>query len=373
MRILLVLVPFLAAGCGGGSVIAALQLGDPNPGLSAELLAAFQRGRRVFERRFNQQDGHGPDFNTNSCRSCHESPITGGSAPLYRNFRIVARDVGGVQTPVFDDDQLVARNFSYRRGQRETIPDDVDVNAQRNTPPLFGIGLLARIVLADILANQDPGDADGDGVSGRVNVDGARVGRFGFKAQEGELEDFIRGPMFNHMGITTNPLPLANAQVGVPGEPTTDDDGIPDPELPVSDLADLLVFTENLAPPPTLPLNAQSTRGQEVFDEVGCATCHIQNIRTVGEPINAFTDLLLHDMGPGLADGVRMGSASGSEFRTQPLWGVRHTAPFLHDGRADTLDDAIRLHGGEAQGARDRYVALTQADREALIAFLETR
>jgi len=363
MRFLLVLV-LVAAGCGGGDGSGGgttLELGDANPGLSSELQAAFERGRRVFDRRFNQEDGHGPDFNTNSCRSCHDNPVSGGSAPLYRNFRLVAHDVGGVQTPVFEDDQLVTRLFSYRRARRETIPADA------------GMGLLLRIPLADVLANQDPTDDDGDGVSGRVNVDGARLGRFGYKAQEGSLEDFIRVPIFNHMGITTNPLPLAGAQVGVPGEPTTDDDGVPDPELSPEDLADLLVFTEQLAPPQPLPLDEQSTRGRDVFEEVGCAKCHIPNLRTVGDPIPAYTDLLLHDMGPELADGIRMGSATGSEFRTQPLWGVRHTAPFLHDGRADTLDDAIRMHGGEAQAVRDAYAALPQADRDAVIVFLETR
>jgi CxxC motif-containing protein (DUF1111 family) len=92
-----------------------------------------------------------------------------------------------------------------------------------------------------------------------------------------------------------------------------------------------------------------------------------------GPPVLAYTDLLLHDMGPVLADGVAMGRASGSEFRTQPLWGVRHTAPFLHDGRADTLMSAILLHGGEAQETRERFEALPLAERNAVIRFLETR
>jgi len=120
-------------------------------------------------------------------------------------------------------------------------------------------------------------------------------------------------------------------------------------------------------------MNAQARLGESLFDQIGCAGCHVPNLVRSGQPIFAYTDLLLHDMGAELADGVTMGVATASEFRTQPLWGLRHTAPFLHDGRAATIERAIELHGGEALDARNEFVGRGAADRAAVIAFLETR
>ncbi|MHC4134920.1 MAG: di-heme oxidoredictase family protein, partial [Planctomycetota bacterium] len=366
------------ASCGGTSDPPLAALGGPNPGLSSSALASFLRGKAVFERRFTRSEGHGPDFNVSSCRSCHEFPTTGGSSPLYRNFFLVADIRNDEMVAVLDDDQFVARSFSYERTMRERIPLTADIIAQRNAPPMFGLGFFERISATAILANRDPSDMDGDGISGRENRDGAQVGRFGYKAQEGNLEDFVRGPLFNHLGITTDPLlagapqPLrVEAQISTPGTPTTDTDGTPDPELDIFELSDLLVYTQQLAPPPPLPMGSTARRGEEIFESLGCAKCHIPDM--AGAPVDAYTDLLLHDMGAELADGVRLGNATGSEFRTQPLWGLRHHAPFLHDGSADTIDEAIRLHGGEADAIRNAYTQLSQDDRDAVLGFLETR
>jgi len=388
-RILIsILVAGIAVACGGGGggdapppAPTPIALGDPMPGLSPAMLDAFERGREVFLHRFTRSEGHGPDFNTSSCRSCHENPVTGGSSPLYRNFVLVANVGAGGFLPAMEDDQFVARTFSYERKQRETIPANADVVAPRNAPPMFGIGMLDSIPVADIRANEDPNDLDGDGISGRINLDASRLGRFGYKAQNANLEGFIRGPLFNHMGITSDPISptltgdefTSIAQVGVPDESTTDNDGVADPEISNADLSDLLVFTSSLAPPAPLPMNAEALRGEQLFDQVNCTACHIPNLVGSGTPIRAYSDLLLHDMGPGLADGVFQGRATGSEFRTQPLWGLRHTAPFLHDGRAATIERAIEFHGGEAEDARNAFVALVPADRAAVIAFLETR
>lgn len=376
------------AACGGssGSPVSSTTsdgpiIGGPNPGLSAEELASFDRGKTLFEHRFRLSEGHGPEFNTNSCRSCHEIPVTGGSSPLYRNFSIVADEVGGGLQPVGDLPTIVARNFSYELAARETIPADADVIAQRNAPATFGMGLLERIPLVDIRANEDPIDLDGDGISGRVNFDFVLIGRFGYKAQEAGLEDFIRGPLFNHLGITTEPLSFgppsgglsAEQQVSSPEQPTVDDDDVEDPEISFEQLSDLIMFVRELAPPPPAEMDAEARRGETLFRQARCDDCHIPNIVTDGDPVFAFTDLLLHDMGPDLADGVVMGIATASEFRTQPLWGLRHHAPYLHDGRADTIARAIRAHGGEADASRDLFIALDSDDRAALIAYLETR
>jgi CxxC motif-containing protein (DUF1111 family) len=367
--------------CGGANPVAGTQdtqLGGPNPGLAPSVLASFQRGKAVFERRFTRSEGHGPDFTTSSCRSCHEIPVSGGSSPLYRNFFLVGSLATGDFTPILDGDQFVARTFSYERTMREAIPPGADVAAQRNAPPMFGVGRFESIPAADILANRDPDDFDGDGISGRENLDNAQIGRFGYKAQESGLEDFVRGPIFNHLGITTNPLFVgpalrAEPQIAVPGTPTTDTDGVPDPELGFFDLADLVTYTRELAPPAPLPMDGTAQRGEELFETVGCAKCHIPNIVRDGPPLFAYTDLLLHDMGIELADSVMMGHATGSEFRTQPLWGLRHHAPYLHNGRADTIEEAILLHGGEAAAVRDAFAQLPGDDRDAILRFLETR
>ena len=372
----------LVSACGGGGTegVAAAQLGDPNPDLTPEMQAAFERGRDVFVRRFVRAEGHGPDFNVNSCKACHEIPVVGGSAPLYRNFFLVGRvQPDGSFKPAMEGNQPVARTFSYVRTQRETIPPDTLV-AQRSAPPIFGLGVFERLSDVEIAAHADPTDLDGDGISGRNNIDGPLVGRFGYKSQEGSLIDFVRGPFFNHMGITSNfpviPPPgqlVAAPQVAPPALPLTDTDGVPDPEISDEDLVDLVMFLRELAPPVPLPMDGTARRGESLFESTGCAKCHVPNLKQTGEPALAYTDLLIHDMGPDLADGVRQLLAQGNEFRTQPLWGVRHHAPFLHDGRAATLDDAIRLHGGEAEAVRNAYAALPEADRDAIVAFLETR
>jgi len=344
------------------------QLGDANPNLPDARLQAFARGKAVFGRVFTRAEGHGPDFNTDSCVSCHEIPVLGGSGPRYRNFYI-ARDAN--RNNFFQGNQLVARTFSYTRMMRESMAGATTV-AQRNTPPLFGVGLFERISEDAIKANADPFDSNGDRISGRVNLDGNRVGRFGYKAQESGLEDFIRGPLFNQMGVTSNPLSQL-AQVSTTDQPTRDQDGVNDPEISRADISDMLIWLQELAPPAPLPMDSIAMRGEQVFSTIGCNKCHIPNLVLNGPGLDAYTDLLLHDMGPGLADGIAMSLAGGNEFRTQPLWGLRHHAPYLHDGRADTVDDAILAHGGEALAARTEYARLDGDDRQSLLQFLGTR
>jgi len=236
-------------------------------------------------------------------------------------------------------------------------------------------------------------------VSGRVNFDGMLVGRFGRKAQTARIEIFVRGPLFNHMGITTDPLsderraelpnfevvppavmprsigPVGSvlaAQAVIPDESTFDQDGATDPELSDSDLFDLVSFAMLLAAPEPDGPSPATERGSAAFRKVGCDKCHLSSLRSPRGPIPAYTDLLVHDMGDDLADGFPMGEASGREFRTQPLWGIAAASPYLHDGRADTIDDAIRWHAGEAAAIRDAYLALPSDARDDLIAFLES-
>ena len=381
--------------CDNGT--AACRLGGPIDGLTAAEILSFNRGRVLMSKRFTPEEGLGPLYNSTSCDSCHDKPVVGGSAPTYRNFFL--HQIGEAGPDQYRLEELpsdVMPSYNGFTGRRPVIPtapfgpdgDEVRVS-QRNAPPFFGTGLFEFISDATILANADPEDSDDDGISGRYNTDGSgNLGRFGFKAQANFIEAFIRGAAMNQMGMTTDPIDgsdgivsLALLQIGAgPDTPTTDDDGIPDPEISTEDFGDIINFCRFVRPPKPLPMSADALDGEVLFDDLGCTSCHIPSLDSSRGPVNAYTDLLLHDMGPDLADGIHQGTpqfstielfTTVSEFRTQPLWGLRHHAPFLHDGRADTIAEAIEAHGGEAAESRDAYLDLTEEERNQLIEFLE--
>ena len=374
-------------------------LGDVMPRATDAQRAEFVRGREVALRSVPISGGLGPPFNATTCLACHEKPVAGGGAAHYRDFLIVAyRDPDGSYIPRGVNSSGVQAQFLT--GMRGRVAEEAFVNlgANRSPIPFFGVGALAEVSDEEILRRADPADADGDGISGRPNFDRGFVGRFGRKAQSVDLEVFIRGPLFNHLGVTSQPLsnvarlnlPVPSgiegapasrragpsvagaqaAQAGAPDEPTFDADPTPDPELSEPDLYALISFAMLLAAPqPDVP-TPTTERGEQHFEDTGCASCHTPALVGPHGRVPAYTDLLLHDMGPELADGIEQGVATGAEFRTQPLWGVVAVSPYLHDGRATTLDEAIRLHGGEASSARDAYMALGVIGQEELLAFL---
>ncbi|MFT5051848.1 MAG: CxxC motif-containing protein (DUF1111 family) [Chlamydiales bacterium] len=378
------------------------KLGDPIDGLTDMELAAFERGLEVFDRRFKPSEGLGPFYNATSCASCHSTPVSGGSSRLYRNFYIAVWGTLQGQSPIppflspvvpaYGTGAAHAGATFSLEGARPQIPamfGGVDVTVgQRNAIPLFGTGLFEFVSNATIFSNADPEDANGDEISGRFNTQGGGLGRLGVKAQANNVEAFTRAPLQNQMGITTDPflgsggivsLSAAQATGGV-DDPTTDDDGVPDPEMSHDDLGDLIAFTRFLAPPRKKLFFAAERRGEALFDSIGCVKCHIPNLPSSRGTVDAYTDLLLHDMGLMLADGLTFGvpqsspsSSTGTprEFRTQPLWGVSMHAPYLHDGRAETLDSAIVQHRGEANSIRNAYIALTDDEKADMIAFLE--
>jgi CxxC motif-containing protein (DUF1111 family) len=230
---------------------------------------------------------------------------------------------------------------------------------------LRGTAMIDNILVSQLLAaTVDP--TVPAGVRGRVNVlpDG-RVGRFGWKAQTATLVEFMGEAFRDEIGVTNSlaPTDLVNG-CGA---------NIMKPEIDAVPLTALVAFLNTIDPP--VPAAAcTSSAGAAAFAAVGCANCHKPSYSVPGGGTTLvarlYSDLLLHDLGPGLSDGFEQGSATAAEFRTAPLWRVSDRTHFLHDGRATTILDAIRLHGGQASDAVAAFNALSDADRQALLAFL---
>ena len=254
----------------------------------------------------------------------------------------------------------------------------------RLAPPLVGMGLLEAITESSVMALSDPDDADNDGISGRPQIiidpetGQSRLGRFGYKGSNARVAHQLAGALNGDIGITTSVFPVLDDGTTGTGS------GISDADL------DLMTrYTSLLGVQARRNLNdAQALQGETLFASAGCAKCHTPQFTTSSthpmaelreQTISPYTDLLLHDMGPGLADNMGEGIAAGSEWRTAPLWNLGHTAgvnedgeAYLHDGRAETLEEAILWHGGEADESRNAFCDMSAADRAAIIAFLES-
>lgn len=331
-------------------VPAAGTLGGPRAGLEAATLAAFGRGHREFLKVYDEEMGLGPRYNDVSCVSCHFDPVPGGGAGMDHRARVVFEPPEFVEvwpikaTPGFDPLVVpTTHTVTYRR-----------------PPSLLGLGLLEAIDDAVIRANCDPDDRDGDGVRGHANVghDG-RVGRVGFKAHNSTIRDFVASALRAEIGIT-NPAKR---------DPRfrTDRDKVPDPEVGDAVIDDLAAFVRGLAPPPR---DGDHPAGAKVFADVGCATCHKPSPGPGAD--GAYTDLCVHDLGKHFDTGIPDFLAKSPEWRTAPLWGLRFRKAYLHDERTPDLEQAILLHGGEAQGARDRFAALAPPAKADLLRFLRT-
>jgi CxxC motif-containing protein (DUF1111 family) len=360
--------------------------GEPLHGLSAAERARFDSGRVVFDRVFTPETGLGPLFNGNACAECHEDPVSGGTGDEVERHAAAFHPEGTGRAcdelptfggPVFQDSVTPLLRAALGI-DREPVPPAATAIAARTTPDILGFGLLDAVPDSTILALADPDDSNGDGISGRPNrfFDG-RVGRFGRKALVPTLREFNDGAFQIEQGITSPSVPVEGTVGGRPLPAGTDPAA--DPELQAHDLVVNDAFVRLLAPPAPLKASREAKRGRDVFMQTGCAACHVAALRTGDSPIAAiknrqvaaYTDLLLHDMGPDTAD-ICFGLATPSEFRTEPLMGLRLATQFLHDGRAKTPEEAIDMHGGEGTRARDLFRALPAADRAALVAFLRT-
>lgn len=412
MSRLLLACAILSAACGTllpGAPEEELTLAGPLHGLSGAQLAEHVRGDEEFGRLFGVADGLGPIFVAQSCETCHPGDGKGHLAfNLTRFGRMTQegfdpmRGLGGPQR----------QHRAILNYIPEAVPPGVNGVAQFTAPSVTGLGFLEAVPDEALLALEDPDDLDGDGISGRVQlvaehdvvaevgrledllgaglparvrVDGRLIGRFGKKASAISLLHQTVTAYLEDMGITSDLLPVdpVNRQVGGFAA-----DAVPDPEIGSSVVQAVVFYLRTLrAPPRRSPDSPEIRGGGQLFEQVGCAACHVTTLRTGPSSLapldrvefHPYSDLLLHDLGPELDDGYTEGRALTSEWRTPPLWGVGLAERsqggrgfFLHDGRARSLREAIELHGGEASPSRARFRALTAGEQDLLLAFLRS-
>jgi CxxC motif-containing protein (DUF1111 family) len=391
----------LLAGCDA-ILTAAPDAGDvmdgPVDGLTSAEAAAFAEGDARFEERFAPAVGLGPIFNNVSCAACHGGDGRGRVPPEFSN---VVQRLDGVYAEAYGEGSATVERRAIAGAEPETVPVGAAVS-NRLPPPVFGLGLIEAIPEETILALADAADADGDGISGRAHWvtpapwvpatevgsgAGPRLGRFTRKARVSSILEQVADAYHKDMGITSDFLSAENENRRA-AVPTHAVDAVVDPEIPAEVIQQVVFYVRTLAPPAAGEMTPRRLEGEAEFHAIGCAACHVPELRTgpsriaalADRPVRLYSDLLLHDLGPALADGVADGDAAPGEWRTAPLWGLRVMRDFLdgeafllHDGRARTVEEAILLHGGEAAGARERFAALAAGARAALLDFVESR
>lgn len=384
-----------------GSVFWSCEKFEPAEPLEEELLdgpmedlthaqnAQFVSGDVAFnDELFHSGNGLGPLFVATSCVSCHAGD--GKGLPSTSLTRFGQIDSTGNRFLHLGGPQL--QNRALPGYSPETIPEGATFSVL--TPPaVTGLGFLQYVTDADILALADPDDLDGDGISGVPNWDylkdftiplsdaitrnGKYIHRFGKKASVYDLLEQTVDAYNQDMGITSIFDPIDTYS------------GLAiDPEISKQTIRDVVFYLETLkAPIPRNQDDPQVQSGKNIFSQIQCSSCHLPEMKTGQAPIEAlsfktfypYTNLLLHDMGPELDDGYTEGSALTSEWRTAPLWGLGLSPDsqggryyLMHDGRARSIEEAILLHGGEAENSKNQYTALAQSEKEDLIKFLES-
>jgi CxxC motif-containing protein (DUF1111 family) len=246
------------------------------------------------------------------------------------------------------------------------VPPEANMVSRRSSMTLRGTSLIDTIRGERIQAVME---AQPEDVRGRPHyMPDGRIGRFGWKAQSPTLVEFMAGAQRDQMGLT-NPLMPRESIDGCGANMTSPEaDGVP--------LTSLVAFL-NTIDPPAPPPEVLTSPGAALFASIGCATCHTPSMLGPGSPaaaelpVRLYSDLLLHDMGPALDDGIVQGQATGNLFRTMPLWRVSERSHFLHDGRAMTITAAIEAHGGQAAAAAKAFQTLSDSDKASLLEFLD--
>jgi Di-haem oxidoreductase, putative peroxidase len=320
-------------------------------------------GADVFATQLQPVQLLGPLFNAQSCKDCHAAPFDGGMGvtPGTMEVRAGRIDHGRVTSVHFGPvvRQHSIAEFGFECGLPTGVPPEANITSVRSAMTLRGTALIDNILARDILAAQA---AEPVSVRGRASVlpDG-RIGKFGWKGQVPTLVEFMGEAFLAEMGIT-NPLAPKDEVSGCGAN-------LVKPEMDALPLQAVTAFLNTVDPPaPTSFCLAKP--GAATFQAVGCAQCHTPSMPSEGKRAQLYSDLLLHDMGPDLGDGFPQGTASGDEFRTMPLWRVSDRAHFLHDGRATSLEGAIRAHGGQAAPSVQQFEGLGSTDKQALLDFL---
>ena len=408
---------------------------DPN--LSEQNGLFFFTGNSLFNQNWVTapastiaRDGLGPLFNARSCSGCHFKDGR-GRPPEYQGERVhglllrlsIGNDVhsGPIPDPNYggqlqdlsiptvnteadfnltyeeilgeypDGTPYSLRKPIYTLTNFQEGPLTATQISPRVAPQMVGLGLLDAVDESTILSFADESDADGDGISGRPNyvwnveAQASTLGRFGWKANMPNVKQQVAGAFSGDMGLTTSIFPEHNCP------PSVDCNDLPnggEPEVPDENLGKVALYSSSLAVPGRRDWDDQDVLiGKELFNQAKCIGCHIPKMTTGQHPsfdafsnrtIRPYTDLLLHDMGEGLADNSPDFAATGLEWRTPPLWGIGlfyivngHTY-YLHDGRARNLEEAILWHGGEAEASKNAFMEMSAQERDQVIKFLES-
>ena len=403
----------------------------PMANIAKENVRVFSFGNRLFNTNWVEApasvksfDGLGPMFNRVSCSGCHTkdgrgAPPADGQGPfdtMLIRLSLPGHDevAGVVPVPNYgtqlsdralfgvkpegigkitwteqagtyaDGEAYSLRVPSYEITETAYGPIEGVLLSPRVAPQMIGLGLLEAVPAETLSALADPDDADGDGISGRLQiVAGGQIGRFGWKAGATSLRNQNADAAIGDIGLTTSLHPnenCAEVQIDCRARP---DGGAPE----ISDvfLDKLTLYTRTLSVPAQRGSD-EAMRGFDLFKSMGCAACHVPTLQTgsadlaelTDQTFHPFTDLLLHDMGEGLADNRPEWQADGREWRTPPLWGlglvptVNGHDLLLHDGRARGFAEAILWHGGEGEAAKEAFRTAPKIDREAVIAFLNS-
>jgi CxxC motif-containing protein (DUF1111 family) len=356
-------------------------------------LRSFNDNRFIFEEVEHVEDGLGPTFNAQACRECHQNVVTGGASQVaeHRTGRIellqFVESVGG----------SLIQSRSTHADIFELVPFEDSVSTFRISTNTLGNGFVEAIPNDTLLAirNAQPPSIRGRALEVAVlEADNAtRIGRFGWKSQHASLESFAADAYLNEMGITTPVLPDENTSLGRNVGYGTPYDPVPDPEDDGIDVVAFANFMRATKAPPRGRITADVRAGDTLFRQAGCSGCHIPTIRTAapGTRINGgalrvrtalgskiihpYSDFLLHDIGTGDGVPVLPGAEfapTANEIRTAPLWGLRTRNRLMHDGLSFTKQEAIARHAGQATAAKNAYDALSQAQKDQVLAFLDS-
>jgi CxxC motif-containing protein (DUF1111 family) len=350
--------------------------------------ADFDEAKAVFEEQEGKSDGLGPVYNAQSCAECHQTPVTGGISQVtelraghFDGFKFIDHPGGSLI-----NDRAVDASY------QERVYDGNEVRTLRTSLNVLGDGFVEAIDSNTLvaIANSQPPGMRGQFIQVPVSEAGGltRGGRFGWKNQHASLVSFAADAYLNEMGITSPLQPKDNTSNG-----RVITDNVPDPE---DDGADIEVFARFMratkAPPRDAALAAtpDAQAGSQIFDQIGCNTCHVRNITTSppgtvinrgaftvppalgNKAIHPFGDFLLHDVGTG--DGIVQngGASTRNKVRTAPLWGVRTRDRLMHDGLSLTRNEAILRHAGEATPVTNNYRGLSTTQKNQLMKFLNS-